>query len=68
MILHLSTIAGDTIANTVHSIEGPPVTPEKVKGDESVTLPETPEKIDSSVKVCRLSTMNVDERDACVEL
>ena len=46
----LSTIAGDTIANTVHSIEGPPCTPEKMKSDESATQPETPQKFDSSTK------------------
>lgn len=46
----LSTIAGDTIANTIHSIEEPPGTPEKMKSDESATQPETPQKLDSSTK------------------
>lgn len=40
----LSTIAGDTLGGTVHTLEAPPKTPEKVKNDETDTQPETPPK------------------------
>ncbi len=41
----LSTIAGDTLAGTVHTLEASPRTPDKIKNDETDTQPETPPKL-----------------------